>query len=152
MQRRRFSLLVALGLTAAACSEVANGPGMISQRIGERVRDPAARQVDLGPLTSFGWDRLYLFQPGTTREAICAFIGAGRSQCGRIIRYTIVPADCVAMAFALGPNLTHIELHAQANGRFDLTPPPGGLPREQAVFGIRRETSERIWLEPLPRH
>lgn len=132
----------------AACSEVANGPGMISQRIGERVRDPSATVVDLGQLTSFGWDRFIVFPPGTKREVICEAIGAGRSQCGRIIRYTAVPEDCRALAFALGHQLTHTELHALANGRFGFTPPPGGQPRRASVFRIRRETSERIWLEP----
>lgn len=144
---RRFAALM-LWLMLAACSEVANGPGMISQRIGDRVRDPSATQVDLGQLTSFGWDRFIIFPPGTTREEVCRTIGAGRSQCGRIIRYTVVPPDCVALAFALGPQLTHTELHALANGRFDFTPPPGGQPRSASVFRIRRETSDRIWLEP----
>ena len=141
-----FSLASCLAFTA--CSEVANGPGMISQRIGERVRDPAATEVDLGRLTTFGWDRFVFFAPGTPREKICEFIGAGRSQCGRILRYTAVPECCAALAFALDNRLTHTELHALANGRFGFTPPPGGQPRAQSVFRIRRETSERIWLEP----
>ena len=144
---RRCATL-ALCLVLAACSEVANGPGMISQRIGERVRDPAATEVDLGKLTSFGWDRFIVFPPGTAREVICETIGAGRDYCGRIIRYTAVPADCVALAFALDNQLTHTELHALANGRFAFTPPTGGQPRTASVFRIRRETSERIWLEP----
>lgn len=146
---RRLCTVITLSWLIAACSEVANGPGMISQRLGERVRDPAVTEVDLGRLTSFGWDRFYVFKPGTTREALCEFIGAKRPQCGRIIRYTVVPDDCVALAFALGPQLTHTELHALANGRFDIAPSPGGQPRTAAVFRIRRETSERIWLEPL---
>lgn len=145
---RAAALLLCLAL--AGCSEVANGPGMISQRLGERVRDPAATSVDLGRLTSFGWDRFVVFPSGTRREAICDFIGAGRAHCGRIIRYTAVPDDHVALAFALDDQLTHTELHALANGRFDLRPLPGGLPRSAAVFRIRRETPERIWLEPPP--
>lgn len=150
MLRRRVTLafVAAFGLAFTACTEVANGPGMISQRIGDRVRDPAATEVDLGQLTTFGWDRFMYFAPGTPRESICRFIGAGRSQCGRIIRYTVVPEDCVALAFALDNRLTHTELHALVNGRFGFTPQPGGLPRAQAVFRIRRETSERTWLEP----
>lgn len=144
----RHCAAAAICLALAACSEVANGPGMISQRIGERVRDPVATEVDLASLTSFGWDRFVVFKPGTTREAICEFIGAKRPHCGRIIRYTVVPEDCVALAFALDNQLTHTELHALANGRFDATPPPAGLPRAASVFRIRRETSERVWLEP----
>jgi hypothetical protein len=149
MHRLRATLGLCLCLFALiACSEVANGPGMISQRIGDLVRDPAAKEVNLAKLTSFGWDRFVLFKPGTKREEICDFIGAGRNHCGRIIRYTVVPEDCVALAFALGNQLTHTELHALANGRFDFTPPPAGQPREASVFRIRRETPGRIWLEP----
>lgn len=145
---RRVLAAFTLCLAAAGCSEVANGPGMLSQRLGERVRDPAATEVDLAKLTSFGWDRFVIFKPGTTRDVICNFIGAKRTQCGRIIRYTVVPDDCVALAFALNDQLTHTELHALANGRFDVAPLPGGLRREASVFRIRRETSQRIWLEP----
>jgi len=144
----RLCAILALCLTLAACSEVANGPGMISQRIGDIVRDPAAKEVDLGKLTSFGWDRFVVFKPGTTREEICDFIGARRPHCGRIVRYTVVPEDCEALAFALNDSLTHIELHALANGRIAFTSPPSGHPRAAAVFRIHRETSERIWLEP----
>ena len=144
---RRNLALGLLVLGAAACSEVANGPGMISQRIGDIVRDPAATEVDMRKLTSFGWDRFVLFEPGTPREQICDFIGAKRPHCGRIVRYLSVPEDCVALAFALDKQLTHIELHALAHGRFDLRP-RAGMPREAAVFRIRRETSTRIWLEP----
>lgn len=144
----RLSAFLALCVALAACSEVANGPGMVSQRIGDLVRAPAAREVDLGRLTTFGWDRFVVFKPGTPREAVCEFIGAGRSSCGRIVRYAAVPEDCVAIAFALDNKLTHIELHALANGRFEATTPPRSLPRAEAVFRIHRETSERIWLEP----
>ncbi|MCY4745298.1 hypothetical protein NYO99_09970 [Pelomonas sp. UHG3] len=140
-------LSLALCLTLSACSEVANGPGMISQRIGEQVRNPAATTVDLGRLTSFGWDRFVVFKPGTSREDICAFIGAGRNHCGRIVRYTAVPPDCVALAFALDDQLTHLELHALANGRLEAGTPPRSVPRAAAVFRIHRETSERVWLE-----
>jgi len=149
MHRLRTTLGLCLCLFALiACSEVANGPGMISQRIGDLVRDPAAKEVDLGKLTSFGWDRFVVFKPGTKREEICDFIGANRKYCGRIIRYTVVPEDCIALAFALDDRLTHTELHALANGRFEFTSPPAGKPRAASVFRIRRETPDRIWLEP----
>lgn len=144
----RLCATLALCLALAACSEVANGPGMISQRVGDIVRDPTAQEVDLGKLTSFGWDRFVVFKPGTSREEICDFIGAGRNHCGRIVRYTVVPEDCVAIAFALNNKLTHLELHALANGQLDFTTPPRSLPRSAAVFRIHRETSERTWLEP----
>lgn len=147
LQRRTTALLL-LALGAVACSEVANGPGMISQRIGDVIHDPAATEVDLRKLTSFGWDRFVLFEPGTRREQICDFIGAKRPQCGRIVRYVSVPEDCVAIAFALDNQLTHIELHALSNGRFDLPARGAGHPRPASVFRIRRETSTRVWLEP----
>lgn len=144
----RLPALLSLYLALVACSGAPNRPGMISERIGDVVRDPAAREVHLGKLTSFGWDRFVVFKPGTPRDEVCEFIGAGRSSCGRIVRYAAVPEDCVAIAFALDNKLTHIELHALANGRFDATTPPRSLPRAEAVFRIHRETPERIWLEP----
>jgi hypothetical protein len=152
MHRTAGSLLIALLLGVAACSEATNGTGMISHKIGELARDPGTRELDLTKLTSFGWDRFYFFKPGTSREDICKFIGANRSNCGRIIRYTAVPPDSVTLVFALGNQLTHTELHALANGQFDVTPGDEGVPKQAAVFRIRRSSSsggeDRIVLEP----
>lgn len=135
-----------------ACSEVRNGAGPISQRIGEQVRTPGAREVDLRQLPSFGWDIVHVSRPGMSREAVCDMIGATRKQCGRIIRLERAPADHVYLLFGLNGQLTHIELHDLANGDFDLAMPASGLPKAQAVFRIRRSTSaagaERIRLEP----
>lgn len=145
-------LALAVLLALGACSEATNGTGMISQRIGEVARDPNAREVDLAKLTTFGWDRFYFFKPGTPREEICKFIGADRNNCGRVIRYTMVPADSVTLVFALGGRLTHTELHALANGQFDLTPGEAGIRKPAAVFRIRRNPSgtgqDHIFLEP----
>ena len=101
MHRTAGPLLIALLVGLAACSEATNGTGMISQRIGELAHDPGARELDLAKLTSFGWDRFYFFKPGTSREDICKFIGANRSNCGRIIRYTTVPYEALEGADAL---------------------------------------------------
>lgn len=149
---RRCALLLST-LLLMACSELGAGTGQISQRIGDITRDPAAHEVDLAKLTSFGWDRVYRFEPGSTREAICEFIQAGRNICGRIIRYPVVPADHQALVFALGPQLTHVELHALAHGRMELGDEHArnGLPKTQATLRIRRlslgSAQEQIVLE-----
>jgi hypothetical protein len=145
-------LALATLLALGACSEATNGTGMISQRIGEMARDPEAHEVDLAKLTTFGWDRFYFFAPGTSREDICKFIGANRNNCGRVIRYAAVPSDSVTLVFALGGQLTHTELHALANGQFDITPGDAGIRKQAAVFRIRRNTPgtgrDRVFLEP----
>ena len=140
-----------LSLLVAACSELGNGAGQISQRIGEVTSNPEAREVDLAKLTSFGWDRFFIFKPGTPREDICRFVGANRTNCGRVFRYESVPQDSMALLFGLGSQLTHTELHALANGRFDLPPSERGYPKSAAVFKIRRSLSgsgQEVWLEP----
>ena len=134
-----------------ACSELGNGTGQVSQRIGDLARQPGTRQIDLAQLTSFGWDRFFVFKPGTTRAEICEFIGATRANCGRVIRYESVPDTHVALLFGLGGQLTHTELHALANGRFNLPPSERGYPKASAVFKVRRAlagTHEELWLEP----
>jgi len=145
-------VLVALALYASACSELGAGTGQISKRIGEVTSDPASKEVNLSKLTTFGWDRFYFFKPGTPREVICKFIGANRNNCGRIIRYEAVPSDHMALLFGLNGNLTHTELHALANGQFDLTLSEGGLPKERCVFKVRRSSSgpgrDTVLLEP----
>ncbi|WP_133155076.1 hypothetical protein [Kinneretia aquatilis] len=152
--RRLTSMVTGLSavLLLMACSELGAGTGQISQRIGEITRDPSAQQVDLAKLTSFGWDRVYQFEPGSTRDAICDFIHAGRNVCGRVIRYPAVPADHQALVFALGPQLTHVELHALAHGRLELKQEAGGLPKSRATLRIRRlslgTAQEQIVLEP----
>lgn len=150
-----FKVLIAgaVAMLISGCSELGVGTGQISQRIGEVTRDPSSREVDLAKLTSFGWEYFHYFKPGTTREEICAAIGANRNHCGRIIRYERVPATHVALLFGLNGNLTHTELHALENGEFDMPSlKQGGHPRSASVFTIRRSAgasgSGRIFLEP----
>jgi hypothetical protein len=55
----------------AACGELGNDTGQISQRIGDLARNPETKQINLAEVTSFGWDRFFIFKPGTKREEIC---------------------------------------------------------------------------------
>jgi hypothetical protein len=152
MRLARLAAVVLASALAIGCSEMRNGTGAISQRIGEVVHTPGSAEVDLGKLTSFGWDHFFAFKPGTTREEVCRFIGAGRSVCGRIVRIEKAPDDHMFLIFALHGQLTHIELHALENGRFDMQFAEGGHPRSKSIFRIRRSLSgadkDRILLEP----
>jgi hypothetical protein len=146
---------VALALAAVlilGCSEARNSTGTISKRIGDVVHTPGATEVDIGKLTSFGWEYFYALPPGTTREEVCQFIGASRNVCGRVVRIDRAPEDHMFLIFGLGGQLTHIELHALENGRFDMQFPPEGQPRSKSVFRIRRSSSgtdkDVIDLEP----
>ena len=156
MRQRALGLIVSavvLAGVAAGCSQFRNSTGAISKRIGEVVHTPGARRVDVAALTTFGWDRFYVFRPGATREDVCAFIRAGRNVCGRVVRIAKSPDDHMFLVFGLKGQLTHIELHAVENGAFDLEVPPDGIPRESSTFKIRRSTSaegkDSILLEPL---
>lgn len=135
-----------------ACSEVRNSTGPISKKIGAIVHAPGSTEVDLGKLTTFGWAYFHALQPGATREDVCKFIGASRSVCGRIVRVERAPDDHMYLLFGLNGQLTHIELHAVENGRFDLEFNEAGHPRSQSVFRIRRSSSasgkDIIVLEP----
>jgi hypothetical protein len=140
--------VLAVSLALYACSESINSTGMISQRIGEAARRPEAREVDLGSLTTFGWDRFYVFKPGATREEMCRFLGANKKVCGRVIRVERTPDAHVAMVFDLGGKVTHFEFHALDNGRFDVAFGENGIPRAATVFKVRRSTGTgEIWLE-----
>lgn len=135
-----------------ACSEVTGGPGQISQKLGAATSDLSAKEVDLAKLTSFGWDRLFLFKAGTQRKEICQFIGAKPGLCERVLHFESVPAESMALLFGLQGQLTHAEVHSLSNGRFDVTPTEAGIPKEACVFKIRRDSSPdgttTVWLEP----
>ncbi len=148
--RSRY-LIATIVVILAACSEASNGTGSISKSIGAAARYPGASEVNLSKLTSFGWDKFYVFKPGTTREQVCSFIGANRNQCGRIIRVPNAPEGHVFMIFGLGSQLTHVEMHSLENGQFDVNFPDAGLPKAAAVFTVSRSTSgssEVIRLQP----
>jgi hypothetical protein len=138
--------------TLAACSEARNSTGMISQRIGEAARAEGATEVDIGKLTTFGWAYFIASKPGATREEICALIRAGRNVCGRIIRIERAPQDHVFLLFGLDGQLTHVELHDVANGRFEFDFGEQGISRADSVFRIRRSVDSQgrdsIGLEP----
>jgi hypothetical protein len=138
----------------AGCSEWRKGTGIISQRIGEVVHTPGTTTLDLARLTSFGWDRFFATEPGITREEVCRLVGAARNVCGLVVRIDKAPEDHVYLVFTLQNRVTHVELHALANGRFDMQFPAGGLPRGRAVFRVRRTSigagsGDTIVLEPL---
>jgi hypothetical protein len=140
--------VLALAAALAACSESINSTGMISKRIGEAARKPDAKQVDLGSLTTFGWDRFYVFKPGATRDEMCKVLGANRNVCGRVIRVDKTPEGHVAMVFDLRGQVTHFEFHAIENGRFDVSFGENGVPRSATIFNVRRSSGTgEIWLE-----
>ena len=141
MRHLFFLLALVAAIAAGACSELGNGAGQISQRIGQVTHDPSATQVNLPKLTSFGWEYFYFFRAGTTRDEICKFIDAKRTNCGRVIRYESVPEGFVALFFGLNGQLTHTELHDLSNGEFDFNVPENGFPKEKAVFTIRRAST-----------
>jgi hypothetical protein len=149
---RYSTVLLLLAIGATSCSETRNSTGMISQRIGQAVHADRVQELDLTKLTTFGWAYFYAFKPGTAREEICKFIGAGRNTCGRIIRIERAPDDHMFMIFGLNGQLTHVELHAVENGIFDIEFTDGGYPRERSVFKVRRSSSssgkDSVHLEP----
>ncbi len=126
----------------SSCGLAADSAGQISERIGGIARSPDSRELDLAGLTSFGWDRLFVLKAGTPRSALCRFIGAKRNQCGRVVRFEAVPAGHQALVFALADGqLTHLELHAEANGRLDVDIPAQGLPKARCRFKVRHVAS-----------
>ena len=149
---RYSTALLLLAVAATSCSETRNSTGMISQRIGHAVHADRVQELDLAKLTTFGWAYFYAFKPGTTREEVCKFIGAGRNTCGRIIRIERAPDDHMFMIFGLNGQLTHVELHSVENGIFDFEFTDGGHPRERSVFKVRRSSSasgkDTVHLEP----
>lgn len=152
MRLTSFASLLLASALALGCSEARNSTGSISKRIGEVVHTPGATEVDLSRLTTFGWEYFYALKPGTTREEVCKFIGAGRNVCGRIVRVDKAPDDHMFLIFGLNGQLTHIELHALENGQFDMHFTEQGHPRSKSVFRVRRSSSgsgkDVIFLEP----
>ncbi len=148
----RFAIAVlALSVAVTGCSELGGGTGQVSKKIGAITQDPAARELDLGKVTGFGWEYFYLFRPGATREEICSFIGARKGNCERIVRYERVPDTHVALLFGLNGRLTHTELHDRTFGEFEIELKEGGYPRSESVFLIRRslggEGVSKVYLE-----
>ena len=148
----RFFAVCLLATAMLGCSEMRNGTGSVSKRIGEIVNTPGAKEVDLAKLTTFGWEYFYASRPGATRDEVCRFINAGRNVCGRIVRIEKAPEDHVYLMFGLGGKLTHIELHALSNGHFDMQFGEQGHPKARSLFRIRRSLSgsgsDVVLLEP----
>ncbi|MGY4828188.1 hypothetical protein ACVNIS_06400 [Sphaerotilaceae bacterium SBD11-9] len=148
-----LSRLVLLTITVlvGAC-DLVNGAGHISQRIGETAKDPSASEVDIGKLTTFGWDRMYLFKPGTPKKKVCEFIEANEKYCDQVVRQESKEGESMTIAFSLANQITHIELHLLENGRFDMNPDDKGIEKSLAVFKIRRETDPNgktmVYLSP----
>jgi hypothetical protein len=152
MHRSNITLLLATAMVLFGCGELMGGAGPISKRIGELARETTAKEVDLGKLTTFGWDKVYFFKSGAPKKEVCEFIQADERECPRIVRHESIAGESMTLVFSLRDSLTHVELHLLENGKFDITPTKDGLPREKAIFKIRREIGAEgksvYWLEP----
>lgn len=132
----RFVLMAVTGLWGCA------GPrgGELEQRLAEAIR--GEKPVDIGSLTDFAWERLYVFPPYTPRRDILEHLGRewnGVEQTG-IDRSD----DRCLLVFVKGGQVVRFLEFPRKLGDFAGVQALKGLDRNRAVFEIRRQNGAAV--------
>jgi hypothetical protein len=119
-----------LALVAAAPARAAEG---FSAALAQKLQTERPAAIDLGTVAPFNWDELFIFAPGTPREANCKAIQGTWLEC-RTTLPDPVPADRFLLVFRAKGRIVRAEPHLRANGEFVTASLPQPVRRATARF------------------
>ncbi|MCC2963136.1 hypothetical protein LK540_22125 [Massilia sp. IC2-278] len=125
-------LLVATALAAAACSDASD----TSEAIGRLIRTDKPAELRLADATRFAWDRVFIFEPYTSRARACGVLGVKDGDCERIVPFESMDDGEMSLAFLAQGRVVRYVRHSRANGDFVPVPANQPLARDDAVFRI----------------
>jgi hypothetical protein len=131
--RRSPILATLLCLIASACSPVDE---RVSSAIGNAVRDQKVQQLRLADLTTFKWDRVFLFEPYTPRTKVCQAIGVQPLRCQQVVAFESTDDGTMTLAFMSGGQLVRYARHSRWNGDFVPLSASQPIPASKAIFRV----------------
>lgn len=128
----RLVVLAALALACAGCSDERK----VTEAIGEAVRSRPAEPLLLASLTPFEWDAVYMFEPYSDRQTMCAKLKAQVRDCERVVPAGDLDEGEVGLAFVAGTQVVAFVRHPRVQGDFTPLPLRQPIAREAAVFRV----------------
>lgn len=139
--RLALTLILALATLAACSRDPESARWSRGEAVGRLVAELLQQKeppdsINLADIAPFRWDRLYIFAPHTSAQAVdqalgVTWVGAERSG--------IAQVDTAALlVFMVGDDIVAATMHPRAYG--DFVPSAGGPPRTpaRAVFRVER--------------
>lgn len=133
----------AMALVAAAPAQAAEG---FSAALAQKLQTERPAAVDLGTVAPFNWDELFVFAPGTPRDASCKAIQGTWLEC-RTTLPDPVPADRFLLVFRAKGRIVRAEPHPRANGEFVAASLPQPVQRAAAAFKVSPGAGSSFRLE-----
>lgn len=108
----------------------------VGSALARELAGRAPAQIDIGRLTRFEWDELFLFGPYHPRELVCARLQLDAFRCALSVAEGGMDDGEMLIAFRLHGSLVHSERHFRSNGDFTPLPDQQPLTRTTAVFDV----------------
>ena len=110
------SLGVAVAVALGACSSDDSGR-QFSAALGKKLRSEHVTEIDLATVSSFAWDELFVFDPGSTRDDNCRLPQLDFIEC-RTTFAAMVDEGKYILVFRKNSRLARAERHRRTNGDF----------------------------------
>ncbi|TLY43132.1 MAG: hypothetical protein E6K58_04940 [Nitrospirae bacterium] len=116
----------------------------VTDAIDAQVR-AGATTVDIGHLTDFNWDRLFVFGPYSFPEMICSDLGLSSSECSAA-GFENVDEGHFLLTFMKGRTISYRETFSRFTGNFDKGCLEKAIPRAEAQLAIERRAGGSAYL------
>ena len=123
-------------LPLAACTS--GSSEQFSTTLAHKLQSERPAEIDLATVSAIPWDELFIFGPGSTREANCSELKLDLFECRTTFPATVGDGDDV-LVFRRKGKVMRAEVHPRANGDFSSslsTPPPRPILRTAARFSV----------------
>lgn len=143
-------LAAGLALVMVACSP-SNKGGQFSLALAARLQgESRSGQIDLGQISSFAWDELFILAPKSSREDNCRTLGLGWLDC-RITFPATIADDEEFLVFRAKQQVIRAERHPRANGDFVPAAGQGALAIARSAARFRIVAAASGQPGPAPR-
>jgi hypothetical protein len=111
----------------------------VSEKIAAQIASGAAT-IDVGRLADFEWDQVFVFAPYAFPQGMCDTIQLPPGKCSAA-HFSNIDENHFFLVFMRGQQIVRKENFSRTIGNFDAKCCWKGVPRANAQFKIRRESS-----------
>jgi hypothetical protein len=133
---RRFLVFAVAAALLAGCGDISRRwrTGDVGKAMAKALREQGVAEIDLGTLTRFSWDELFVFAAPTPPREACRKLLLTREDCDKRITMTSIRADEALLVFRENGKIAHVELVLREYGDFTRSLQLMPFRREQASF------------------
>ncbi|MBL0141584.1 MAG: hypothetical protein IPP91_05840 [Betaproteobacteria bacterium] len=133
---RRFFVFTLAAALLAGCGDISRRwrTGDVGKAMAKALREQGVAEIDLGTLTRFSWDELFVFAAPTPPREACRKLHLTKEECDKRITMTSIRADETLLVFRENGQIAHVEPVLREYGDFARSLQLMPFKREQANF------------------